>query len=281
METQIDSRVGFGLRAPHIPELLSIRAPVSWVEVHSENWFSEAGPIAERLADIRACVDISLHGVGLSLGSADTLDTAHLCQLKRLVERCQPILVSEHLGWGAVGGRHSNDLLPLPYTDTTVRLMADRIDAVQQLLGRAILVENVTSYCTFRESTLPEWAFMHAVIERAHCGLLLDLNNVYVNATNHGFDVNDYLSNVDWASVGEIHLAGYEHWDSVLIDTHGQPVQPPVWAMFGAVHHRLPRHTRVLIEWDTNLPTLPVLMAEVVKASDVLLHQDVAELDHA
>jgi uncharacterized protein (UPF0276 family) len=280
MEYSIDPRVGVGLRAPHIAGLLSC-PPVSWVEVHSENWFSETGPIAERLADIRASVDISLHGVGLSLGSADRIDANHLRKLKRLVDRCRPILVSEHLGWGAIGGRHSNDLLPLPYTEETVRLMVDRIDSLQQLLGRTILVENVSSYCTFHESTMPEWIFMRSVVERSNCGLLLDLNNVYVNARNHGFDVNDYLGSIAWERVGEIHLAGYEHSDGMLIDTHGQPVQPAVWDMFGACHHRLPQHARVLIEWDTNLPALSVLVAEALNASRALTKRAAPEVKYA
>lgn len=281
MENLIDPRIGIGLRAPHIAELLSNPLAVSWVEVHSENWFSESGPIAERLADIGACVDISLHGVGLSLGSADCMDVHHLQKLKRLLDRCQPILVSEHLSWSAVGGRHSNDLLPLPYTEETVRHFVERIDRLQQFLGRRILVENVSSYCTFRESTMPEWAFLNTLLDRADCGLLLDLNNVYVNACNHGFDARNYLDELVWEKVGEMHLAGFEQSDGVLIDTHGQPVQAPVWDLFGAYHHQLPSNAKALIEWDNNLPTLPVLIAEAAKASRLLTQGSALEMLYA
>lgn len=280
-QATVHPSIGIGLRSPHIDELLGGAAGLSWVEVHSENWLAEAGPIAERLAEIRARFDLSLHGVGLSLGSADGLDMSHLHRLKRLVERCRPILVSEHLGWGAIGGRHSNDLLPLPYTPVSVRLLAERIDAVQQFLGRAILVENLSSYCTFAESTLPEWVFVREVVERADCGLLLDLNNVYVNACNHGFDADAYLAAMPWERVGEVHLAGYEQWDGVLIDTHGRPVQAPVWALLARYQDRLPADARLLIEWDSELPALAVLLDEAAKAGYLLARGAAREAIHA
>lgn len=266
----IHPRVGIGLRAPHIDELLAQRPPLGWLEVHSENWMTDAGPLAERLMAIRAAYPLSLHGVGLSLGSADGLDHGHLAKLKRLVERTQPILVSEHIGWGAYGGRHSNDLLPLPYNEATLQLLVERIDTVQQVLGRRLLVENLTSYCTFRESTLPEWLFVRDLVERADCGLLLDLNNVYVNAVNHGFDPTTYLDAMPWSRVAEVHLAGYDQDDGALIDTHGRPVQPPVWALYQEALDHLPPQARVLIEWDTDLPPLAVLLAEAAQASSLL-----------
>lgn len=266
----LDSRIGIGLRSPHIDEVLQTRPPVGWLELHSENWMCERGPIAERLQDVRAAYPISLHGVGLSLGSADGLDDTHIKKLARLVERCQPILVSEHLSWGRIAGRHSNDLLPLPFNDETINLLVRHIDQVQQALGRQILVENLSSYCTFPESTLPEWEFVRRVVERAGCGLLLDINNVYVNACNHGFAAEDYLAAIPWACVREIHLAGYEEDGPALIDTHGRPVQEPVWALYAAALGFAPATARTLIEWDNDLPPLNQLLAEAKKADRYL-----------
>lgn len=280
-KAQTAARVGIGLRAPHIEALLADTHAVPWVEIHSENWMTESGPIADKLMDIRSCFDISLHGVGLSLGSADGLDYNHLRRLRALIGRTQPILVSEHLCWGRAGARHSNDLLPLPYTREAVTLLADRIDETQQFLGRRILVENLSSYCTFAESTMPEWVFVRDVVERADCGLLLDLNNIHVNAHNHGFRAEDYLSAVPWARVDEVHLAGFDFWDNTLIDTHGRPVQPPVWSLLHAWKHKLKPDSRVLIEWDTDLPSLSVLLGEMNRAREILDKNRCPEAAHA
>ena len=266
----IHPAVGLGLRSPHVDALLNALAGPTWLEVHSENWFAQSGPLADRLAAIGEKYELSLHGVGLSLGSSDPLDKMHLRRLRALVSRCNPVLVSEHLSWGASQGKHSNDLLPLPYNLDNVRLLAERIDEVQQFLGRRILVENVSSYCTFAASTMPEWMFINEIVERAHCGLLLDINNLYVNARNHGFDSSEYLSAMPWHRVEEVHLAGYEPWNNVLIDTHGAPVQPPVWTLFDIASRRFDPGTRVLIEWDTDLPALSVLREEALKASHIL-----------
>lgn len=269
--TPLDARIGIGLRAPHIDEVLTTRPPLGWLEVHSENWMTDEGPIAERLQQIRAAYPLSLHGVGLSLGSADGLDRSHLHKLARRVERTRPVLVSEHLSWGRRGHQHSNDLLPLPYNAAAISVLVRHIDQVQQTLGRQILVENISSYCTFTESTLTEWAFVRSVVERADCGLLLDLNNLYVNACNHGFHTEDYLDAMPWERVAEIHLAGFEFDDNeILIDTHGQAVQAPVWALYNAALPHLPATTRTLIEWDTALPPLTQLLAEAHKADRLL-----------
>lgn len=265
-----DQRVSIGLRSAHIAALLNHHHGLSWLEIHTENWLTEHGPIAERLADLRARFDLSLHGVGMSIGSADKLDRTHLLQLKRLAERCQPILISEHLSWGAIDGCHSNDLLPLPFNPATLALMVQRIDQIQQTLGRQILVENLSSYCTFADSTMPEWEFVANVVERANCGLLLDINNLYVNAINHQFDPADYLAAMPWGRVGEVHLAGYETWQQVLVDTHGYPVQIPVWRLFEQWHTQLPEQARILIEWDTDVPELDVLLNEVDKARTLM-----------
>ena len=266
----MQSRVGIGLRSPHIDELLATAASISWVEIHSENWMTDSGPIPERLADIRGNFDVSLHGVGMSLGSAGEIDSMHLERLRRLVERSNPILVSEHLSWGRIANSHSNDLLPMPYVTESIRLLAERIDHVQQVLGRELLVENVSSYCTFAASTMPEWEFVCEVLERSGCGLLLDLNNVFVNARNHDFDPAVYLAAMPWGRVKEVHLAGYDESDGVLIDTHGRHVQQAVWDLFATWLPRLQSEARVLVEWDTDLPTLDVLLAEAAKAGQLL-----------
>lgn len=267
---RLSARVGVGLRAPHVDAMIGTDSGLSWVEVHSENWFAQAGPLASRLDQIGERFDISLHGVGLSLGSSDGLDRRHLRKLRELIERCKPVLVSEHLSWGALSQRHSNDLLPMPYHPESVTLLVNRIDQVQQYLGREILVENVSSYCTFAASSMPEWEFVSQIVERAHCGLLLDVNNVHVNAVNLGFDSHAYLAAMPWQRVAEIHLAGYEAWHDVLIDTHGAQVQPPVWALFDQIAPRLRPDTRVLIEWDTDLPTAGVLLDEAAHADRIL-----------
>lgn len=272
MKNKILKQVGIGLRAPHIATLLREQHGLTWVEIHSENWFAEAGPIAEKLTEIRSHFDLSLHGVGLSLGSADPLDMTHLRRVKRLMDRCDPVLISEHLSWGAVGGQHSNDLLPLPYNASSLALLRERIDTVQQVLGRELLIENLSSYCTFQESTMPEWAFIRELVEKANCGLLLDINNVHVNARNHPFDVDVFLQHVDWTRVKEIHLAGYEEFEHFLVDTHARPVQEDVWRSFAKYQHQLKDNTRVLIEWDSDLPTIEVLLGEAMKASELIRH---------
>lgn len=268
---QMDARIGIGLRAPHIQELLANRPALGWLELHSENWMTDSGTIPARLREIGEIYPLSLHGVGLSLGSADGVDTAHLNKLARLVARCQPILISEHLAWGRLGTHHSHDLLPLPFTLEAIRILAENIDRVQQCLGRQILVENISTYCTFAESVMPEWAFVRAVVERADCGLLLDLNNVFVNASNHDFVVDDYLDAVPWPRVAEVHLAGFDVEGDALIDTHGRAVQEPVWTLYQSVLRRLPVSARTLIEWDADLPPLSRLLEEAGTASAYLL----------
>ena len=202
-----------------------------------------------------------MHGVGLSLGSADPLDQRHLARLEALTRRFEPMLVSEHLSWSSIGMRHANDLLPLPYTEEALDHVVERIERVQERLARAILVENVSSYLAFAHSTLPEWEFVSEVARRSGCGVLLDVNNVWVNSVNHGFDARRYIAALDPAAVGEIHLAGFEPVDGLLIDTHGARVSADVWALYDAALARTgPRPT--LVEWDTDIPALDVLLDE-------------------
>lgn len=280
-ELSISSRLGIGLRAPHIEELLARPTAISWVEVHNENWLTEDGPIAEQLQEIRANFDLSLHGVGLSLGSATPICAAHLRRIKALHDRCQPIFISEHICWSAIDGKHSNDLLPLPYNQESLDLLTARIDQVQQSLGRTLLIENISSYCQFQESTMPEWAFISELVERADCGLLLDFNNVYVNACNHDFEVHAYFSAIPWSKVQEVHLAGYELHGNILVDTHGREVQSGVWDLFQRYHSNLNADTKILIEWDNQLPTLDVLLGEAKKASNILNSHQIESREHA
>jgi uncharacterized protein (UPF0276 family) len=264
---------GIGLRAPHLTEVLSTRPALAWLEVHSENYFAAGGAHIEQLERIAALYPLSLHGVGLSLGSTDPLDGQHLEQLRRAVTRFAPALVSEHLAWSSVGGRHANDLLPLPYTEEALRHVSRRIAAVQDTLGRQIAIENVSSYLEFSTSQMSEWQFLAGVAAESGCGLLIDVNNIYVSACNLGFDPDDYLAAIPPAAVRELHLAGHTavraHGRELLIDTHGAPVADAVWdlyertlAHFGAVP--------TLIERDTDIPPLGMLIAEAAKAEAYL-----------
>ena len=261
---------GIGLRQPHYREVFERLPALAFLEVHSENFFLDGGASMHALERARAAYPISLHGVGLSLGSADRLADAHLAKLKRLVDRVEPALVSEHLCWGGVGGVHFNDLLPLPHTDKTLALLADRIDRVQATLKRRILVENLSAYVEFRDSDMTETAFLAALARRTGCGLLLDINNVFVSATNHGFDPLAYLDAFPLQHVGEIHLAGYADAQDdagrpLLIDAHDSPVRDPVWALYAQTIARIGA-TPTLIEWDNDPPAWPVLFAEARRA---------------
>lgn len=267
--TPLRSVAGIGLRGPHVAQIRRDRPAVGWLEVHSENYFVDGGPALAALDAIRADYPLSLHGVGMSLGSADALDRGHLARLKRLAERVEPAAISEHLCWGRIDGRHLNDLLPLPFTDEALVVCCDRIDAVQEVLGRPLLVENVSAYLRFTADAMSEWDFVAAVVQRTGCKLLFDVNNVYVNAINHGFDPLAYLAAVPGEAVAEIHLAGFDATGPCLIDSHGARVAPPVWALYRTTIDRFgPKPT--LIEWDTDLPALEVLLDEAKAAQAIL-----------
>lgn len=265
----IPAAAGIGLRSPHHTEFLSRRPAISWVEVHSENFFADGGRQLQVLDAVRRDYGVSLHGVGLSLGSTDPLDSEHLRRLRRLVRRVEPALVSEHVGWGSAGGVFLNDLLPLPYTKAALNHLVARVAAVQECLGRQILVENVSSYLEFADTEMTEWDFLVELARRAGCHILLDVNNIYVSAQNHGFAAHSYLEAVPAELVGEIHLAGHTVADGILIDTHSAPVADPVWALYREALQRLgPMPT--LIEWDAELPTLDRLLAEAQTADDTI-----------
>jgi uncharacterized protein (UPF0276 family) len=264
--------VGIGLRAPHYAQVLEEVPPLGFIEVHSENFFHAGGAAMRVLERAREHYSVSLHGVGLSLASADGLAQTHLEKLAMLVERVEPAFVSEHLCWGAVDGVHFNDLLPFPYTREALSLLIERVEKVQTRLGRRILIENLSSYVQFRDSEMSECEFLAELARSSGCGLLLDVNNLYVNAQNFGFyagaELRSLLAKTPADAIGEIHLAGHSQGELCLIDTHGSRVSDAVWALYAEVIS-----TRggvpTLIEWDTDIPELTVLLGEAATARDM------------
>jgi uncharacterized protein len=242
---------------------------VGWIEAHTENYFHEGGAAARALERARANYPLSLHGVGLGLGSAEGVDHGHLARVKRAIARFEPGLVSEHACWGHAGGEYFNDLLPLPYTDEAVALLARHVREAQDVLGRRLLIENVSAYVSFAHSTLQEWEFLAAVAATSGCGLLLDVNNVYVSSQNLGLDARAFIAGLPVNSVGEIHLAGHARNGDTLIDDHGSQVCDEVWELYA---HAIARFGAVptLIEWDTNIPALATLVAESQRADRIL-----------
>jgi uncharacterized protein (UPF0276 family) len=256
--------VGIGLRAPHVAEVLATRPAIGWLEVHAENYMGADAPLAA-LERVRADYPLSVHGVGLSLGSAAALDNRHLTRLQRLITRLEPTLVSEHLSWSIADGIYLNHLLPLPYTEETLAIVVQHVMHTQEVLQYRLLIENPSSYLRFAHSTIPEPEFLGELVQRTGCGLLCDVNNIYVSCCNLGGDPVAYLNALPARAVGEIHLAGHAVNDAdgqtILIDDHGAPVSEAVWALYG---HALARFgpVPILIEWDTNIPELAVLCAE-------------------
>ena len=256
---------GIGLRPKHFPQLWDGTARVDWFEAISENYMVAGGRPLAALERARALAPIVLHGVSLSIGSTDPLDEAYLGALQALVARVEPAWISDHLCWSGVGGRYAHDLLPLPYTEEALAHVVWRVLAVQERLGRQILLENVSSYLTYTHSTLAEWEFLGAVAERADCGLLLDVNNVYVSAANHGFDADAYLAGLPAKRVGQIHLAGHSDMGAYLFDTHDGPVIEPVWDLYRRAVRRFGR-VSTLVEWDDRIPAFDVVRAEAERA---------------
>ncbi|WP_434357559.1 DUF692 domain-containing protein [Parasalinivibrio latis] len=269
--------VGVGLRAPHFGYFCEQKPDTGWLEIHSENFFRVDGAPRETLRHLRSHYAISCHGVGLSLGSVDPVNRQHLNSLVSLVNEIEPFLVSDHLSWSSVDGQYFNDLLPLPYTEEALEVFCRNVLEVQDALKRPILVENPSSYLSYSHSTINEWDFLVEVQKRTDCGLLLDLNNIYVSAFNHGFDAQEYLAAIDPATVGEIHLAGFTvkqlPQGEVWIDTHSMPVTDGVWALYRqwlethAAAHNVPP---TLIEWDRDLPEPQVLLTEADKAKAII-----------
>lgn len=275
-----DKMVGVGLRSPHIHQILSEQPDIGWLEIHSENYFTVNSPARQQLRAAASHYPISCHGIGMSLGSADALDKQHLSQLKQLVEEINPIAVSDHLSWSSVDGQYFNDLLPLPYTEEALAHFCHKVELVQDFLGRQLLVENPSSYLSFNHSTIPEWEFLRAVQQRTGCGLLFDLNNIYVSSFNHGFDCQTYLDAIDPRTVKEIHLAGFTvkqfEQGEIWIDTHSKPVSEPVWQLYRQwvrQHFTALGGVPTLIEWDLDIPELGVLLGEADKAQQIIAQE--------
>ena len=259
---------GIGLRRKHYPDVLAGTARPDWFEVISENFMIRGGRPLAVLERARAVAPVVLHGVSLSLGSVEPPRASYLDALAALAERVQPAWVSDHLCWGTFGGHYAHDLLPLPYTEEALAVVVDHVGRVQERLGRRILVENVSSYVAFGHSTMPEWEFLAAVAERADCGILLDVNNVWVSARNHGFSPAAYVDALPAARIGQFHLAGHQDHGTHLLDTHDHPVPDPVWDLY---RHAVARFGPVssLVEWDDQVPPLERLLAEAERARSV------------
>ena len=263
---------GMGLRAVHYNEVLQDLPRLNWVEVHSENFFG-GGASFRTLLKVREHYPVSLHGVGMGIASKTPLDPMHLSELRRLCERIQPAAVSEHLSWNALDGMFINDLLPFPYTPEALLHVADRVDQVQEKLGRQLLLENLSSYLSFSQSEMTEGEFLAELSRRTGCGILFDVENLYVNARNLGVDAGAFIRAMPVDAIKEYHLAGFSVRDNCLVDTHDHPVHSDVWELYAlALHHIGPRPT--LIEWDSDIPALPVLLEETARAERYLRSAD-------
>lgn len=261
---------GTGLRAAHYRQFLEQRPATGWLEVHSENYFGEGGFDLHVLRHVRGHYPVSLHGVGLALGSVDDEGaTEHMARLKRLVDEIDPVFVSEHICWGRARGRHFNDLLPLPYTWEALALVAARVQRLQETLRRRVLAENISAYVVFRAGDMSEGEFVAELARRTGCGVLLDVNNLYVNQMNHGADALAAMRAIPPAAVAEIHLGGHLVTDDCLIDTHGDCVAEQVWALYEAALARF-GPVPTLIEWDTDVPPLGTLLAEAARAQHMM-----------
>lgn len=265
----IPAQAGIGLRFQHHQALLESRSDVAWLEVHTENYMGGGEPL-RCLDAIRQDHPISLHGVGLSLGSAEGLDRAHLERIRQVAERIEPGLMSEHLAWSVVGGAYLADLLPLPLTEEVLAIVCRHVDQTQNYLKRRIFIENPSTYFQFQHSTIPEWEFIAAVAARSGCGILCDINNIFVSAQNHGWDAATYIAALPPAAIGEIHLGGHSvrptlDGGTLRIDDHGSRIIDEVWTLYEAALKRFgPLPT--LIEWDNDIPALQVLLEEAARA---------------
>jgi uncharacterized protein (UPF0276 family) len=278
----IPAKAGIGLRFPHHQTVLERPPVVAFMEVHTENYMGGGAPI-RCLQAVRRNYPISLHGVGLSLGSAEGLDPVHLERIRRVAECIEPALMSEHIAWSVGGGNYLADLLPLPMTEEALAVVCRHVDQVQSALGRKILVENPSTYMQFRHSTIPEWEFMALVAAQTGCGILCDINNIFVSAKNHGWDPSTYVAALPPAAIGEIHLAGHSVREladgaTLRIDDHGSCVIDDVWSLYAEALRRF-GPVPTLIEWDTNVPPLDTLVAQA-RHADALINSE-NELCHA
>jgi len=253
---------GLGLRVDHYEAILADNPRIDWFEALTENYLVPGGKPLDYLMRIRERYPMVLHGVSMSIGSTQPLDRSYLAQLKALAARVEPAWISDHLCWTGIAGRNMHDLLPLPYTEEALANVVERVRTVQDVLGRRILLENVSSYVTYRDSQLSEWEFLREVAQRADCLLLLDVNNIYVSSVNHEFDPLDYLQAIPVDRVQQIHLAGHENHGDYLIDTHDHPVSDPVWELYDAAVRRF-GSVSTMIERDDNIPPLEELCSEL------------------
>lgn len=265
---------GVGYKPQHFADILADPGPVRWIEVHAENYMGDGGRPLAQLARLQEDFALSVHGVGLSIGSETALDRDHLARLRRLIQRFHPASFSEHLAWSTHDTAFLNDLLPLPYTNATLARVAAHIDAVQKALGRQMLLENPSSYLAFAESTWSEPDFLAELVRRTGCGLLLDVNNVFISATNLGYTPHSYIDAFPVHAVGEIHVGGHdEDADSdgraLIIDSHAKPVSPPVWALLAYTLEKA-GPTPVLVEWDADVPDWPTLRNEAARIAPLL-----------
>jgi uncharacterized protein len=259
---------GLGLRTVHYEEIAEKRPPVDWFEILTENYLVAGGKPLHWLDRIRADYPMAMHGVSLSIGSTDPLDMDYLRAVKILAERVSPLWISDHLCWTGMAGRNLHDLLPIPYTEAALRHLVPRIEAAQEFLGRRIVLENVSSYVSYKESELNEWEFLAELARRADCLILLDVNNIYVSAYNHGFDADDYLAGIPAERVQQIHLAGHSNCGDFIIDTHDAPVIDPVWELYARAIQRL-GPVSSMIERDDHIPPLSEVLGELDQARAV------------
>ncbi len=260
--------VGIGLRSCHFDSILSQKPQVPWFEIISENYMNQGARVMTHLLKVRESYPVCMHGVSLSIGSCDPLNQTYLKHLKALAHQVEPVYISDHLCWSSLHGRYVPDLLPLPYTSEALEHVASRVQAVQEYLGRRILIENVSSYLEFNDNQMHEWVFLSELVKKADCDILLDVNNIVVSAVNHGFDPIDYLKVIPKERVKEIHLGGYEEHTTHLIDTHGAMVHEPVWALYEKALN-LFGQVPTLIEWDNNIPEFDVLQEQATIANRI------------
>jgi uncharacterized protein (UPF0276 family) len=260
---------GLGLRSSHEDIILAERPTIPWFEILTDNYLRQAPPAMAKLEMLRANYPLTFHGVGLSVGSAAPLSKKYLQQLIELQQRLQPVYISDHLSWSFYSGHYLNDLLPLPFNESTLNHVVNHIDQIQEATRGCFLIENVSSYLAFNDNEMPEWVFLNQVAKRSGCHILLDINNIFVNAGNHHFSAIDYLMAIDKTAVKEIHLAGHEFFDGTLIDTHGCAVIPAVWQLYESALQRF-GPVPTLIEWDNNIPEFSVLKKEARQAQDYL-----------
>jgi hypothetical protein len=261
-----DYGIGLGLRIPHYGHIFKEKPVVDWFEIISENFMVDGGRPLEVLDRIMERYRVVQHGVAMYFGSTDKLNRTHLTKLKRLVRRTNTPWLSDHLCWGSMDGRYTHDLLPLPYTFSAAKHTAEKIRAARDFLEVPICVENLSSYAEFHSSQMTEWEFLSEVAERADCGILLDVNNIYVSSLNHNFDPFEYLRNVPHHRVGQLHIAGHSQYEKYTLDTHDHPVLDPVWQIY-AEAIRLIGHTATLLEWDDHIPSFDEVHAEALKAN--------------